>query len=129
MITAVLGRDGEALAGAVLSVSRTTRTVDQNEFGVQLVTLLEPVADASLKDMRLGEMLGRLLHLLRNYGILLPSDLAILIKTLIECESTTYDLDPTISMLDLVSEIGAFAPPPEATSSKTSFSDSSDEVL
>ena len=129
MITAVLGRDAEALAGAVLSVSRTTRTVDQNEFGVQLVTLLEPVADASLKDMRLGEMLGRLLHLLRNYGILLPPDLAILIKTLIECESTTYELDPTISMLDLVSEIGAFAPPPEATSSETSFSDSSDEVL
>ena len=100
MMTAVLGRDGEALAGAVLSVSRTTRTVDRTEFGVRLATFLEPVADASLKDMRLGEVLGRLLHLLRNYGILLPSDLAILIKTLIECEATTSELDPTMSMLE-----------------------------
>lgn len=53
-------------------------------------------------------MLRRLLHLLRNFGIVLPSDLAILIKTLIECEATTDELDPTLSMLDLVGELGAF---------------------
>jgi ubiquinone biosynthesis protein len=126
MMTAVLGRDSEALVGAVLSVSRTTRTVDRTEFGAQLTTLLEPVADASLKDMRLGETLGRLLHLLRIYGIVLPSDLAVLIKTMIECEATTNELDPTMSMLNLVTELGAFGPPPGTTSGKTSFSDSSD---
>jgi len=126
MIAAVLGRDGGALAGAVLSVSRTTRTVDQTEFGAQLATLLAPVADTSLKDTRLGEMLGRLLHLLRSHGILLPSDLAVLIKTLIECESTTNELDPSMSMLNLVGELGAFAPPPGTTSGRTSSGDSSD---
>ena len=115
MLIAVLGRDSEALAAAVLSVSRTTRTVDQTEFGSQLDTLLAPVAEASLKDMRLGETLGPLLHLLRTQGIILPSDLAILIKTLIECEATTNELDPTMSMLSLVGELGTFAPSPGAT--------------
>jgi ubiquinone biosynthesis protein len=126
MMTAVLGRDSEALAGAVLSVSRTTRTVDRAEFAAQLATLLEPVADASLNDMRLGETLGRLLHLLRDYGIVLPSDLAILIKTLIECEATTNELDPTMSMLSLVGELGNFVPTPRTTSGDTSSSESSD---
>ncbi len=125
MITAVLGRDGEALAGAVLSVSRTTRTVDRTEFGAQLAALLGPVADASLKDTRLGEMLGQLLHLLRENRIVLPSDLAILIKTLIECEATTYELDPTMSMLSLVGELGTFAPP-GTTSGTPSLGDSSE---
>ena len=125
MVTAVLGRDGEALAGAVLSVSRTTRPVDRTEFGLQLATLLEPVADASLKDARLGEVLSRLLHLLRTYGLVLPSDLAILIKTLIVCEATTNELDPTMSMLTLVGELGAFMAP-DATSRKASLSESSD---
>ncbi len=32
MVTAVLGRDGEALAAAVLSVSRNTRTIDQTRI-------------------------------------------------------------------------------------------------
>jgi ubiquinone biosynthesis protein len=112
MMTAVLGRDGEALGGAVLSVSRTTRTMDRTEFGAQLAALLEPVADATLKDMRLGETLGQLLHLLRTFGIVLPSDLAILIKTMIECEGTTNELDPTMSMLDLVGSLGSLAEVP-----------------
>jgi ubiquinone biosynthesis protein len=126
MITAALGRDAEALADAVLSVSRTTRAIDRTEFGAKLATLLGPVADGSLGDMRLGEMLGRLLHLLRNFGIVLPSDLAILIKTLIECEATTNELDPTMSMLSLVGELGTFAPVPRATSPDTSSGESQD---
>ena len=125
MMTAVLGRDGEDLASAVLSVSRTTRTVDEAEFGARLATILEPVVDTSLKDMRLGDTLGRLLNLLREYGIVLPSDLAILIKTMIECEATTYELDPTMSMLNLVGELGV-SPPTQGTTSRKTSSSASD---
>jgi ubiquinone biosynthesis protein len=124
MVTAVLGRDGEALAAAVLSVSRTTRTVDQAEFGSQLAALLGPIAAASAKNVRLGETLGRLLHLLRDHGIVLPSDLAVLIKTLIECEATTKELDPTISMVNLVGELGAFVPVPGTVSTKPCINES-----
>jgi ubiquinone biosynthesis protein len=126
MMTAVLGRDGEALVGAVLSVSRTTRVVNRTEFGAQLTTLLEPIADARLHDMRLGETLGRILHLLRAHGIVLPSDLAILIKTLIECEGTTNELDPTMSMLDLVGDLSSLTEEPRKTSPETSLPDQSD---
>jgi ubiquinone biosynthesis protein len=126
MMTAVLGRDGNALASAVLSVCRTTRPVSSADFGSQLATLFHPVADASLKDVRLGDVLSRLLHLLRGQGLVLPSDLAILIKTVIECEATTVELDPTLSMLDLVGELGTFAPSPPTISSETSVSESSD---
>ena len=114
MMTAVLGRDGNALANAVLSVCRTTRPVSRADFGSQLAALLHPVADSSLKDVRLGDVLSRLVHLLRGQGIVLPSDLAILIKTLIECEATTEELDPTLSMLDIVGELGTFVPVPRA---------------
>ena len=92
MMSAVLGRDGDALAKAVLSVSRTTRPVGPADFADQLTALLHPVADA-LKDVRLGDVFGRLLHLLRSSGIVLPSDMAVLIKTMIECEATTNELD------------------------------------
>jgi ubiquinone biosynthesis protein len=120
MMAAVLGRDSGALAGAVLSVSRITRAVDHTQFAEQLAVLLDPVADASLKDIGLGKLLARLLHLLRDHGIVLPSDLAILIKTMIECEATTNELDPTMSMLELVGEFGPFTPPPRPMSPRTS---------
>ncbi len=125
MVTAVLGRDGEALAAAVLSVSRTTRTVDRAAFGARLATVLDSVVDASLNDVRFGEALSRLLHLLREYGIVLPADLAILIKTLVECEATTNELDPTMSMLNLVGELGV-SPPTQGTTSRKTSSSASD---
>jgi ubiquinone biosynthesis protein len=111
MLAAVVGRDGDALANAVLSVSRTTRPVDRADFGAKLATLLHPVVDASLKDVKLGDVLRPLLRLLRSHGIVLAPDLATLIKTMIECEATTNGLDPTLSMLDLVGELGTFIPP------------------
>jgi ubiquinone biosynthesis protein len=110
-LAAVVGRDGDALANAVLSVSRTTRPVDRADFGAKLATLLHPVVDASLKDVKLGDVLRPLLRLLRSHGIVLAPDLATLIKTMIECEATTNGLDPTLSMLDLVGELGTFIPP------------------
>jgi ubiquinone biosynthesis protein len=110
MMAAVIAQDGEALAHAVLSVSRTTRSVDATEFGIELEEILEIVSDSHPDNTRFGELLGRLLHLVRKFGIVLSSDLAVLIKTMIECESTTKELDPTMSMLTLVGEVGTFAP-------------------
>jgi hypothetical protein len=66
--------------------------------------------------------------LLRNYGIVLPSDLAILIKTMIECEATTDELDPTSSMLSLVSELGTYEPAPRSTSPEAPLGESSDQA-
>ncbi len=129
MMSAVLGRDGDALAESVLSVSRTTRAVDRADFGAHLAALLHPVADASLKDVRLGDVLGRLLHLLRSSGIVLPSDMAILIKTMIECEATTDGLDPTLSMLNLVGALAFLPSTPGPTAPETNLGESSDEVL
>ena len=124
MMSAVLGRNSDALAEAVLLVSRTTRAVDRANLGAQLAVLLHPVTDASLKDVRLGKVLGRLLHLLRSSGILLHSDMAILIKTMIECEATTDQLDPTLSMLNLVGELASFALAPGPTAPDANLGES-----
>ena len=111
MIVAVVGRDSDGLGAAVLSVSRTTKVVDPASFGAQLTVLLHPLADADLKDLKLGKILRDLLHLLRARGIVLPTELAVLIKTVIECEATTDELDPTFTMLSFLTELGTLVSP------------------
>ena len=106
VMAAVLSGDGDTLATALLSIGRTTRPVEPTEFGPQLSRLLEPVADAHMQDVNLGETLRGLLHLLRQNGVVLPSTLAVLIKTIIECETTIDELDPNLSMRNIVSEFG-----------------------
>jgi ubiquinone biosynthesis protein len=125
MMTAVLSRDGKALADAVLSVSRSTQAVDRADLGAQLVTVLHPVADATLNEVKLGQVLRQVLHLLHSFGIVLPTDLAILMKTLIECEATTDELDPTLSMLQLVGQLGALVPPSHAETDEATLRETS----
>ena len=107
LLVAVLGRDSQSVAEAVLSVSRTTRSVDRDEFGAQLAKLLAPIAHSSLQEVKLGGVLRDLLHVLRNQGLTLPADLAVLIKTVIECEATTDELDPTLNMRSFLTVLGA----------------------
>jgi ubiquinone biosynthesis protein len=98
LIVAVLGRDSRALGDAIFAASRSTRPVDRAQLGAELARVLAPLADTALQDIKLGAVLRELLRVLRNHGLMLPSDLAVLLKTVIECEGTTNELDPEFDM-------------------------------
>jgi len=103
---AVLVRDSAALGQAVVAVSRSVRDVDRQGLGPDLDVLLRPLTDTTLRDMKIGRVLVGLLHVLRRYGLVLPADLAILLKTVVECEGTTNELDPTFAMSHFLAELG-----------------------
>ena len=106
LLGAVLVRDSAALGQAVAAVSRSVRDVDRQGLGPDLDRLLRPISNTTLQDMKLGRVLGELFHVLRRYGLVLPAELAILLKTVIECEGTTNELDPGFAMNDFLAELG-----------------------
>jgi ubiquinone biosynthesis protein len=106
LLAAVLGRNSDELGRAVLDVSRSTRDVDRRQLGDAMAALLAPITDTTLQDLRLGAILRDLLHVLRRNGLVLPADLAVLLKTVIECEGTTNEIDPAFSMSNFLTEIG-----------------------
>jgi ubiquinone biosynthesis protein len=107
LLLAVVSRDRDALADAVLSMSRVCRPVDRTEFSQQLGALLDPIVGAELQNIKLGRVLRGLLHVLRTQGLMLPADLAVLLKTVIECEATADELDPTLSLSSFLNELGS----------------------
>jgi ubiquinone biosynthesis protein len=106
MIAALLGRDTDGLADAMRSICRPTRDYDNATFAGQLQSLVDDVTDTNQQDLRLGEVLLRLLRILRTNGMVLPSDMAVLIKTAVECEDTAMELDPSTSLLEMVGQLG-----------------------
>jgi len=106
LLVAVLGRNSDALGRAVVDVSRSTRRVDRGQLGDALAALLAPITDATLQDIRLGAVLRDLLHVMRRNALVLPADLAVLLKTVIECEGTTNEIDPAFSMSNFLTELG-----------------------
>jgi ubiquinone biosynthesis protein len=111
LLVAVVSRDQDALAEAVLSMSRVCRPVDRTGFGEQLALLLDPITQARLQDIKLGRVLRDLLRVLRAQGLMLPADLAVLVKTVIECEATADELDPTLDLSSFLGELGSVAGP------------------
>jgi ubiquinone biosynthesis protein len=107
LLLAVVSGDRDALTDAVLSISRVCRPVDRAGFGQQLAALLDPITRAELQDVKVGRVLRDLLHVLRDRGLMLPADLAVLIKTVIECEATADELDPTLSLGSFLSELAS----------------------
>src|SRR4029077_3911666 len=107
LLGAVLAGDSTALGNAVAAVSRSARDVDRQGLGPDLAEILRPITDTRLHDMKLGRVLGELFPVLRRYGLVLPAELAILLKTVIECEGTTRELDPAFAMNDFLAELAA----------------------
>ena len=106
LLGAVLVRDSAALGNAVVAVSRRARDVDRQGLGADLDELLRPITETTLQDMKLARVLVGLFHVLRRYGLVLSADLAILLKTVIQCEGTTSELDPTFAMNGFLAELG-----------------------
>jgi ubiquinone biosynthesis protein len=107
LLVAVVSRDPDALADAVMSISRVCRPVDRSGLGQQLKALLDPITGARLQEIKLGRALRQLLHVLRIQGLMLPADLAVLVKTVIECEATADELDPTLSLSSFLGALGS----------------------
>jgi predicted unusual protein kinase regulating ubiquinone biosynthesis (AarF/ABC1/UbiB family) len=105
LVGSILTDNVDGLADAVLAVSRATRPVDRVELGKQLTSLVRPVIDAELADLRLGEIFRGLLAVLQKFGLHLPVELALLIKTLTICEATCVEIHPSFQMSEFLSEL------------------------
>jgi hypothetical protein len=63
------------------------------------------VIDAQLQDLRLGEIFRDLLAILQRFGLHLPVNLALLIKTLTICEATCVEIHPSFQMSEFLFEL------------------------
>jgi ubiquinone biosynthesis protein len=105
LVVAIATADADALAASVLEVCTATRPVDRADLGPDLHRLLMS-ASGALGGIRTGPMLRGLMGVLRRHGLWLPSDLALLLKTIVECESTAAEIDPTFDPAGMVAEFG-----------------------
>jgi ubiquinone biosynthesis protein len=110
MIVSIATRDSASLADSLLKVCVPTKPVSRAELGSDLRLLLDQTSGA-LGSVRLGPTLRRLMATLRRHGLLLPADLALLLKTIIECESTAAELDPDFDPSTMLSDFGRVATP------------------
>ncbi|NYZ63952.1 ABC1 kinase family protein [Luteimonas deserti] len=72
--------------------------VDELRLQSEIDGLVDEYRGVLLKDLNLGAMLGDVTGLLRRHGLMLPPDLALLIKALLTLEGLGRQLDPEFDM-------------------------------
>jgi ubiquinone biosynthesis protein len=72
--------------------------VDQERLVTDLENFVDQYRGVPLRQLRIGEMLNELVRMLREYRLMLPADLALLVKAFITLEGMGRELDPEFDM-------------------------------
>jgi ubiquinone biosynthesis protein len=98
LLSALASKDDEAMLDVLLewtgdaAVDEAKLAADVNEFVFNYVNV-------PLSRLHLGALLGDLTRIMRDHSLVLPADLAMLLKTLITLEGLGRQLDPEFDMV------------------------------
>lgn len=96
LLQRLVTRDSASVAEVLLDWGNGT--VDDERLMTRIEGFLDQYHDVPLKQLDLGGMLSELLAILRDFGLALPADLALLIKAFITLEGMGRQLDPDFNM-------------------------------
>lgn len=96
LLQRLVTRDSASVAEVLLDWGNGT--VDDEQLMTRIEGFLDQYHGVPLKQLDLGGMLSELLAILRDFGLALPADLALLIKAFITLEGMGRQLDPDFNM-------------------------------
>lgn len=94
--------DGDALVDNVLALGVGDAGVDRPRLRGDLLTLAADQRDRPLGDVSLGSLLGDILTVVRRHRLVLPTDLALLVKTIAMCEGVGAQIDPSFRLISVI---------------------------
>ncbi|MDR0355865.1 MAG: hypothetical protein LBJ64_09065 [Deltaproteobacteria bacterium] len=95
-------------AGVVRHLLRLTRretAPNREKLELEIGAFMETHLSGSLKDIKIGLLLKDALELLTQHELIIPNDLLLLVKTLVQLESLGLKLDPNFNVINEVRPI------------------------
>lgn len=102
VLLAVSARDADRLVDTFLELGVARRRLDRVALRQDLRLLLERYYDRPLGEIRLGALVSDTLATVRRHHLQLPSDLALLLKTVVMSEGLAAGLDPGFQLTSIV---------------------------
>ena len=99
MLLALVATDPAKMADGLLRLGIASDDVDRTIFERDLARFLEQYARLPLEQLHLGPLIADVMSVVRAHRLRLPSDLALLLKTVMMCEGVAAQLDPTFELI------------------------------
>jgi ubiquinone biosynthesis protein len=102
VLVALTGTDAARMADGLLRLGVATSDADRPALERDLARLLERHAHVPLEELHVGPLLAEVMGVVRAHRLRLPSDLALLLKTVMMCEGVAAQLDPGFLLVPLL---------------------------
>jgi len=99
ILVALVGMDAANMADGLLRLDIACDDIDRVAFERDLARFLDQYARLPLSDLHLGPLIADVMRVVRQHRLRLPSDLALLLKTVMMCEGLAAQLDPTFELI------------------------------
>jgi ubiquinone biosynthesis protein len=102
LVLALTGPDYDQLVDSLLEMGLTGERVDRARLRRDLEHLIAPYYGRPLGEINLTPLINDALSIIRRYRMHLPSNLALLLKTIIITEGLGARLDPDFRLLSVI---------------------------
>jgi ubiquinone biosynthesis protein len=99
LLAGLAGHDDDAMLEVLLDWAGED-AVDEERLAADVNELAFDYADVPIKDIRVGALLQRVTTVVREHGIVLPTDLTLMIKALITLEGLGRKYDPDFRLVE-----------------------------
>jgi ubiquinone biosynthesis protein len=99
VLVALVATDPARMADGFLRLGIASGNVDRTRFERDVARFLEQYARLPLEQLHLGPLIADVMSVVRAHRLRLPSDLALLLKTVMMCEGIAAQLDPTFELI------------------------------
>ena len=101
LFVALIGRDYAELADGFLMLDTLDESVNMGVFQRDLRELIEPYHGRPLQDLHLGDILREATQIAIRHRVKVPTDLTLLVRSVISVEGLALQLDPEFLVLDM----------------------------
>lgn len=101
LIVAIYHRDAGRLTETVMALG-TSPPTDPEGLRSEVTEFVHDFADVPLNEFDLSAALNRMTDIMRRYGILLPPEVALLLRTLVVLEGSARQLSPSFSLAEVI---------------------------
>jgi ubiquinone biosynthesis protein len=102
LLISIISKDAVELADSVMRLGSVPADLDREELRAEISNFVSEFGSRSLRDFNLSAALRQMTDIVRRYHILLPSSLALMLKTLVMLEGTSRQLSPNFNLAALI---------------------------
>jgi len=99
---AAVNRDPDRITELVLRIGSVPKGIDRNGLNIEVSEFVDEYISDSLKDFDLSGTFKELTKIIRDYRIILPSGISMLLKVLIMLEGTSRALNRDFNLAELL---------------------------